>query len=464
MFRGGQRAEWEGGPGLVGPVRHGMFVGLKGSARERTFPGFLREELKEVRPVRACSLFRKMLGITCLFVAGVSLEARGLVLRVRPSWKAPRCGNCGRKGPGYDQSGVRYWRHLALGRYMLWLAYAPRRVECRKCGVRTEGVPWAALDSDYTWDFEEMTAFLSQVTDRTMVSEMLNIGWRTVGGIAERVVERKLDPGRLDGVKFIGVDEFSYRKRHRYITVVVDHERGRVIWAKEGRSAEVLSEFFKLLGPERCREIQAATIDMSSGYEKAIREWLPEADVVFDRFHVQRLGSEAVDEIRREIVREAGVDDPAGKAVKKTRFVLLKNSWDLSRREKEKLSAVQRANKGLYRAYLLKETLADALDYKQPARAEEALSAWLAWASRSKLGPFIRVARTIRRHFDGVLAYVRTRLTNGLVEGINNKLRMVARRAFGFHSAGALIGMLFLTCGGIVLDPPIPRTKVYPLL
>ncbi|MBN1837797.1 MAG: transposase, partial [Spirochaetales bacterium] len=124
--------------------------------------------------------------------------------------------------------------------------------------------------------------------------------------------------------------------------------------------------------------------------------------------------------------------------------------------ERFRLSEVQRTNERLYRAYLLKETLAQALDYLQPARAEKALRAWLAWASRSRLRPFVRAARTIRKHFEGVLAYVKTRLTNGLVEGINNKLRMIARRAFGFHSAEPLIAMVFLTCGGIQLDPPLP--------
>ena len=123
--------------------------------------------------------------------------------------------------------------------------------------------------------------------------------------------------------------------------------------------------------------------------------------------------------------------------------------------ESSKLADVQRTNQRLYRAYLLKETLAKALGYRQPWRARAALEDWIAWASRSKLGPFIKVARTIRKHFEGVLAYVADRLTNGVVEGLNNKLRMVARRAFGFHSANALIGMLFVS-GGIKLNPQLP--------
>jgi transposase len=143
-------------------------------------------------------------------------------------------------------------------------------------------------------------------------------------------------------------------------------------------------------------------------------------------------------------------------AIKKSRFVLLKNPWNLTRSQRSKLAEVQRTNRRLYRAYLLKETLARALDYRQPRRAERSLKEWLAWASRSQLQPFVKAARTIRKHLPGILAYIRTGLTNGLVEGLNAKVRMITRRAYGFHSHEALIGMVFLCCGGVHLDPPLP--------
>lgn len=409
--------------------------------------------------MRITTLFRRLLSVTELFVEEVTVEERGVVISVRPRWRKPRCGSCRRRAPGYDRRELRYWRHLALGRFPLWLAYAPCRVRCPSCGVRTEAVPWAAHRSRFTWDFEEMAAYLAQLTDKTRVTEILGISWVTVGEIIDRVVSRRLDPGRLDGLEFIGVDEFSYRKHHRYLTIVVDHRRRRVIWARPGSSAEVLRSFFQELGPERCREIKAVTIDMSAAYLGAIEDSVPEAEVVFDRFHVQKLASDAVDKVRRAMVRE--IDDPEeARALKRSRFALLKNPWDLTRAQKRKLSEVQQHNKRLYRAYLLKETLASALDYLQPKRAREALQDWLAWASRSKLRPFITAARTIRKHFEGILAYVKTRLTNGLVEGLNNKLRTVARRAYGFHSPEALIGMLFLTSGGITLDPPLPGPPI----
>ena len=228
------------------------------------------------------------------------------------------------------------------------------------------------------------------------------------------------------------------------------------MWAKEGNSTETLESFFQELGLDRCFPIKEVTIDMSAAYIKAVETWLPQATVIFDRFHVQKLASDALDEVRRSMVRELGDAEEAA-AIKGTRFTLLKNPWDLTRNEEQRLSEVQRTNRPLYRGYLLKETLRRALDYHQPKRASDTLKGWISWASRSKLKPFVRAAATIRKHFEGVLAYVKGRLTNGFTEGINNKLRMIARRAYGFHSAKALVAMLFLTCGGVRLDPPLPE-------
>ena len=407
--------------------------------------------------MRITTVFRRLLGVTKMFVQDVQfcLDA-SLGIEVRPSWRLSRCGQCSRRAPRYDRRPVRRWRHLPWGRTSVDLLYEPWRVDCEHCGVRVEQVPWAAHGSRFTRDFEEMAAYLAQVTDQTQVSRLLGIAWQTVGSIVERVVADRLDSDRLGGLRRIGVDEFSYRKRHRYLTLVVDHDRRRVVWAAEGRSAETLKKFFDLLGPEGCAEIEMATIDMAAGYIKAIEESLPQAQIVFDRFHVERLASDALDEVRRAMVREVQ-GTAEGKAIKGLRFLLLKNPGNLSSEQEQRLSDVQRTNQRLYRAYLLKETLAEALEQEDVDLAREQLRDWLSWASRSRLKPFVKTARTIRKHFDGILAYVQTRLTNGLTEGINNKLRVIARRAYGFHSPQPLIAMLLLTCGGIKLEPPLAR-------
>lgn len=223
----------------------------------------------------------------------------------------------------------------------------------------------------------------------------------------------------------------------------------------EGRGAETLGRFLDELGPDGCAALEHATIDMAAGYIKALRERVPHVTVVFDRFHVEKLAHEALDEVRRAEVRRLG-KTPEARTVKRTRFSLLKSPWNLTRRDKDRLADLQQSNVPIYRGYLLTETLAAALEERTPAEAEHALRDWLAWASRSKLAPFVRVARTVRKHLDGVLGYVRHRLTNGVVEGINNRLRTIARRAYGFHGPGPLIAMLFLGCGGIRVRPPLP--------
>lgn len=406
--------------------------------------------------MRATTLLRRLVGIAELFVAEVLFTMGGvLTVVVRPKWRRPRCGVCGRRGRVYDRRPVRRWSHLSLGRCRIDLSYAPWRVDCPECGIRTERVPWAAHGSRFTRDFEELVAYLAQITDQTKVTQLTGVAWATVGTIVERVVQQRLDPSRLDRLRRIGIDEFSYRKRHHYVTVVVDHDRRRVVWAAEGRSAAVLGAFFEALGETRRRQLDLVTMDMSGGYLKAVGQWLPEATVVFDRFHVERLVLDALDGVRRSLVREL-LGTAEARAVKGTRFTLLRNPWNITPAEEEKLAELQRRYRPLYRAYLLKESFVAALEQPDSDQARNALERWLSWAQRSRLKPFVRVARTVRRHLEGILAYVDRGFTNAVVEGINNKLRMVARRAFGFHSAEPLISMLYLVCGGIQLTPPLP--------
>lgn len=416
----------------------------------------LKDITMEAEPVRISTLLRRLIGVTQIQVGGARWAGDGLEIDVRPTWRQPRCASCGRRAPGYDQQPGRRWRHVPWGAVRVDLIYAPRRVQCPCCGIAPEQVPWAAAGaSHFTQPMEELAAWLATITDRTSATRLLGTSWRAVGGMIERVVERKLDEERLGDLRFIGIDEFSYRKRHRYVTVVVDHERGHVVWAAEGRSAETLHAFFDALGPEGIARLEAITIDMAGGYIKAIEARAPQAIIVFDRFHVQRLASDAVDEVRRSVMRE--LDGPQDKrAVKHTRFALLKNPWNLSRIERGRLVELQRVNHPLYRAYLLKEALAEILGSLRPEHARDALERWLGWASRSRLKPFVRLARTIRQHRDGIVTYLFLRLTNGLVEGLNNRIRMVARRAFGFHSASALIAMMYLVCGGLQLEPTLP--------
>jgi transposase len=406
--------------------------------------------------MRATSLLRTLIALQDTIVVGFEFDLEGIIIDIRPTWRVGRCSECGGKAPKYDDR-ERLWRHLDLGGIRCELRYAIRRVSCSRCGVKVESVPWAESGSRFTEPFEMHTAYLAQHNDKTTVTKLMRIAWDTVGKIIQRFVRRQRgDVDRLDGLRVIGVDELSYRRHHEYVTVVVDHERGDVVWAAPGKSAETLKRFFDALGPERCGKLEAVTIDMSAAYIKAVSEASPQAKIIFDRFHVQRLAQEAVDEVRREEVREAEPEDK--KALKKTRWALLKNPWNLTELESEKLVELQGRNQRIYRAYLLKEALAGVLDCTFIEIAEVKLDEWLAWASRSQLQPFVKLARTVRSHRDGILEYVRDRLNNGRVEGINGKARTITRRSYGFHSAASLIAMLFLCCGGIHACP----AHIYP--
>lgn len=404
-----------------------------------------------------------ILGMKHVRVSGCEFQNDGLVIDVAPTTQLIRCSGCGcRVRKVYDRRRDRMWRHVDLGGMQVHLRYDLRRGDCSRCGVRTELVPWADPNSTFTRHFEDQVAYLAQRMDKTAIAGLMGIAWSTVGNIAERVVQRLLPQDRLDGLHAIGVDELSYRKHHKYVTIVADHESGKVVWAREGKNAQTLDAFFAELGPERCAALRIVTIDMSKAYIQSVKAHAPEASIVFDRFHVQRLAHDALDQVRRAIVAQQTEPDER-RALKRTRFVLQKNPDRLSSIERHKIALVQRTNRPLYRAYLLTQSLAEILGRQQYFVARDQLHGWLAWASRSKLAPFVRVARTIRTHLHGVLAYLNTGLSNARSEGLNGKVRVITRRSFGLHSASSLIAMLFLCCALPALSPLRVLPKSHPL-
>jgi transposase len=403
--------------------------------------------------MRATTLLRRQLALKRTRVTGFEFTAIGLQVDVAPMTRVSYCSACQRRAPRVYDHRDRTWRHLDFAGMEVTLRYRQRRVDCSGCGaVRAELVPWADAGARFTRDFEDQAAYFAQVMNRTAASRLLRVAWRTVGQIISRVVARLGPADRLEGLEYVGIDELSYRRHHEYITCVVDHVATRVVWAAEGKSAATVDGFFKALGPERAAKLRGVTIDMSGAYIDAVQRGAPQAQIIFDRFHVQRLAQDAVDQVRREQVRMlAGSDDAA--SLKKTRWALLKNPWNLTAVDSDKLAEVQRTNRPLYRAYLLKETLAEIFSRRQVGVAREKFLAWCCWAARSRLAPFKKLAKTIRRHLDGILAFITTGLSNGPTEGLNGKIRTLTRRAYGFHSARSLIGLIFLCCTGLTLHP-----------
>lgn len=411
---------------------------------EKTIP------LTRARPTK---ILRMAIGIKGIFITGIELAEGNLVLDVRPTKRKARCCECGRSRQETGVVRERQWRLLDLWGVKTTLRYAIRQVKCPECGIRVEQVPWARPGSRFTLLFENQVAYLAQRCDLTTVAQQMRTTWRSVSKICSRVVEAAglLSPERFDGLTHIGIDELSYRKHHEYITIVTNHASGKVIWAGEGKSSESVAAFFRELGPERAKKIESVTLDLSAAFAKGVRENAPNAKLIFDRFHVQRLAHRALDEVRRSLVREADSEERA--SLKKTRWPLQKNPCNLTSIEKGTLQRLRKQNEPLIRAYDLKEGLRLALEAPFVAVAKHLLREWNNWALRSRLAPFVRVAKTIRKHLDGILEYVRTGLSNGPSEALNGKARTITRRAFGMHSASSLISLLYLCCCGLQLFP-----------
>jgi transposase len=329
-----------------------------------------------------------------------------------------------------------------------------RRLRCRDCGVRLEPVPWARAGAAHTRDFEDVVAWLAQQMAFAPIARLLRVGWHTIGPIVERVVADRLDQRRLEALVAIGVDEISYRRHHRYLTTVADHRTGAIVWCAPGRNSPTLRGFFAELGDGK-DSIRAVSIDMSGEDQRAIRDAVPQAEICFDPFHVVRLGARATDQVRRdEWNRHDHSHTPAGRRVKSTRWSLLKAPENQTIGQLATLWEVQQANQRLHRAFLLREELRPLYHLPNPALAPAHLDAWLAWASRSRPKPFVRLARTLRQHRDGILAAIRLGLSNRRLEGLNSKIRLITHRAFGFHSADPLIALVYLCCSGLIIDLP----------
>jgi len=436
-----------GGKGASRPVLGGERA--SGVVVGRVFP-----TQPPTTPMRITTVFNKLLSLQGAWVESVRFEKTAVFVTVRPRAPLHRCtfpGCTFCTSAGYDTS-LRTWRAVSLGGWKVFIQAKSYRLKCPRHGVLHEQVAWAAPDSTFTYDFEEIVAWLAKETNFTAITQLMRISWETVANIVERVVGRKLDDSRLNSLYNLGIDEVSYRKGHKYLTVLANHDTGKVVELVEGRSAKSVDQIFDALGPERTAQIKTVTMDMCEAFISTVRKRAPQAEIAFDPFHVVKLAGEALQEVRRSEVRDLK-GTPRAVFLKGTRWALLKAHENLSDQDRVRLAAVAQLNTGTYRAYLLKEELRT-LYSCTPRAAEKHLDAWCSWAARSRLEPFKRLAKTMRRHREGVLAAIRLGLANGLLEGINNKIKMLQHRAFGFHSAQALIAMVHLVCGDIPTELP----------
>lgn len=403
--------------------------------------------------MRIGTVFNRLLSLQGAWVRKVEFGDTAVLVTVGARRRRHRCPRCGyTSGAAWDRH-QRDWRHLSLGKWRVLIRATVCRLRCPEHGVLVEAVDWAEHESRFTHDFEELVAWVAREMNKTAVTRLMHVSWTAVGHIIERVVERKLDKKRLDELYEIGLDEVSYRKGHKYLSIVADHRSGDPVWIGEGRSQKTVSGFFKELGPERSEKLKVVSMDMCAPYIAEVSEQAPKAQICFDPFHVVKLANEAIHDLRRTEARERK-DTPEAAVLKGSRWALLRALEKARPEERVHLAEVARLNRRVYRGYLLKEELR-ALYACRPRAAPRHLEAWLAWAWRSQLKPFVKLAGTIRKYRDGILASIRMGVSNGRLEGLNNKIGVLKHRAYGFHSANALIAMIFLCCTNLPLTLPI---------
>lgn len=388
-------------------------------------------------------------------VEGAELVGDDLEIRLRPRvqhrW---RCPHCRIRCPGYDQRAERRWRALDFGRTKVHVVAQVPRVRCAEHGVVVAAVPWARHGSRHTLAFEQLAAWCAVEMSATAACRLLRCTWRTIGRIVTRVAGELDDEDLLDGVRRIGIDEISYRRHHRYLLVIVDHDRRRLIHAVDGANTKTLAAFFDRLGAERSAAITHVTADGAPWIARAVRRRCPRATLCADTFHVVAWATAALDEVRRQTWNEVrdrrGRGHYAtgeGKVLKDARWSLWKNPENLTDRQRDRLAYIAATHPRLHRAWSLKEGLRVAVTGQGPA-AVVALDRWIAWAQRCRIPAFVRLGRRIRNYRSEIVATITHRLTNALVESFNTKIRLIARRAFGFRHVGALIALARLTLSG----------------
>lgn len=403
--------------------------------------------------MRLETCIRKSLGMKAHTVTQVDAQPDGsLVAHVdRLPGRRLCCGECGRPAPKVAGSRrpARWWQDLSVRDAPLWLVYAPHRVWCPTCGLRVERVPWAAKWQRVTHGLARAVAALARKLDWSSVAAHFRVNWKTVASVVEASVLWGLAHRRWVPLHVVGIDEVSRRKGQQYLTVVYDLERRRVVWIGKDRDETTLQRFFAWLGNRRARAIQVVCCDMWRPYLAALRQAVPQATVVFDRFHLTRYATEAVDAVRRQTWRQLA--EPYKATFKRTRFLWLTNPETLSRAKRSRLSELLRLNAPIVRAYLLKEDLRRFWGYRSSAWAEGHLRQWLWRASHSRLAPFTKLAKTIRAHLDGILAWTKLRVTNGALEGLNNKVKAISHRAFGFRTTWTYIANIYHCCAELPL-------------
>ena len=416
--------------------------------------------------MRNAKVWHRLLGVERTVIEAVEFveETDTVVASVRPRQRGrQRCGRCGRRAPWYDRGeGRRRWRGLDLGVVQAWLEADAPRVNCPEHGPTVIAVPWARHNAGHTHAFDDQVAWLAVRTSKSAVQALMRVAWRTVGAIVARVAaDARVRVDRWADLRRIGIDEISYKRGHKYLTVVVDHDTGYLIWAAPGRDKKTLRRFFTALGAERCAQITHVSADGAQWIADVVAERCPNAVRGADPFHVVQWATEALDQVRRDAWNAArggkGQSTQQSKALKKARWALWRNPQDLTQAQQAKLNWLAKTHPRVHRAWALKEGLRVVFTLARhgaKTEAKHALQRWISWARRCRIPAFVDLQRRITAHQEAIHISIDHDLSNGLVESVNTKLRLLTRMAFGYADPHALIGLGLLALGG--LCPPLP--------
>jgi transposase len=379
------------------------------------------------------SIVRLTLGIKDHRVVSTTLGSNEFEIHLdaKRGRKLP-CGVCGRPCRAKDKIRERRWLHVSLWGIPVFLYYCPRRVRCPEHGIKVERIPWNMGKKPVSFPLITVLAFWSRMLAWDQVARLFRVSWNTVRSAVDAAVAYGRAREQYQRVRFIGIDEISRKKGHVYHTQVYDLEGKRLLWTGAHRDKDSLRRFFAWWGEERTAAIEGVCCDMWQNYIDVIRERCGESVIVFDKFHIVRHLLEAVDKVRRmELKAIGGVD---AEALKGTRYIWLKNPWNLTDRQEARLTDLLKRNLRIVKAYLLKELFRKLWEYTRRAWAANYLKRWFWWATHSRIKPLRDFAWMLRRHEEGILAYFDLRIDNGSVEAMNNNAKAISHRARGYRS------------------------------
>jgi transposase len=408
--------------------------------------------------VQDTKLFETILGITSPWhISRVELQTDerrvDLWLEHEPTrWPCPECET---ELAGFDHAEARTWRHLDTCQFQTHVHAEIPRVQCPTHGVKQVRVPWAEARSRFTLLMERLVIdLILQCSTVKGACTIAAISWDEAWGIMQRAVARGQRRKEARPITYLGVDEKAFRKGHRYHTVVCDLERSTVEFVAEDRKTESLAAYYERLTDEQQAALQAVAMDMWEPYIGATRDGLPDgaARIVFDRFHIMREMTKAVDTVRKQEHREflrAGEDSP----LTGTKYVWLFSDERRPEYYADTFATLQALNLKVGRAWAIKEALRTLWTYRQTAAVTRFFKDWYGWAVRSRLEPVKKVAATLKRHLDGVLRFVTHPITNGVAEGLNSKIMSIKRKAGGFRNPANFTTAIYFHCGGLDLYP-----------